>query len=388
MTPARAYATTTALPPARTRAYAGAHAPAYTRTHAPEAPGGPGAARFGFNGKEDDGSWGGSLISDYGMRLSAPAIGRFLSVDPLTSDYPWYSPYQFAGNKPIWARDVDGMEEDVMTIDRSAGGEPAISVVFDAEAERLAGNYIHTVTLQPSGAVEYGSTNDMSIAAVRAKAERNARLADQAENGVSLWQALGNAAGFWTSAVADRMAGGGTDMREFQGDGAAVLDGSFREIADAEIQTMIWSSQAALAYFTGGASLKGTFALSTLGRTALINGGTDFASQAYFADGNIGDVNLFGVAASTVFANPFAGSMVGNAAEFTIDGGFDTNFGDRASALSGLAGGFAGQVAGRFNFDSILRPGASQTGLDLTVSGTFTSQAQLATGMATSEEPE
>ena len=34
-----------------------------------------------------------------------------MSVDPLTSSYPWYTPYQFAGNKPIWAVDLDGLEE-------------------------------------------------------------------------------------------------------------------------------------------------------------------------------------------------------------------------------------------------------------------------------------
>lgn len=32
-------------------------------------------------------------------------------MDPLTADYPWYTPYQFAGNKPIWAIDLDGLEE-------------------------------------------------------------------------------------------------------------------------------------------------------------------------------------------------------------------------------------------------------------------------------------
>ena len=32
-------------------------------------------------------------------------------MDPLTREYPWYTPYQFAGNKPIWAIDVDGLEE-------------------------------------------------------------------------------------------------------------------------------------------------------------------------------------------------------------------------------------------------------------------------------------
>jgi hypothetical protein len=32
-------------------------------------------------------------------------------VDPLTSSYPWYTPYQFAGNKPIAFIDLDGLEE-------------------------------------------------------------------------------------------------------------------------------------------------------------------------------------------------------------------------------------------------------------------------------------
>lgn len=34
-----------------------------------------------------------------------------LSVDPLTKSYPWYTPYQFAGNTPIQAIDLDGLEE-------------------------------------------------------------------------------------------------------------------------------------------------------------------------------------------------------------------------------------------------------------------------------------
>jgi len=42
-------------------------------------------------------------------------LGKFLSVDPLTKGYPWYTPYQFAGNKPIWAIDLDGLEEFKIT---------------------------------------------------------------------------------------------------------------------------------------------------------------------------------------------------------------------------------------------------------------------------------
>lgn len=72
---------------------------------------------FGFNGKEadTDGEWGAGEFTnttyDYGFRIYNPSIGKFLSVDPLSPDYPWYTPYQFAGNTPIQAKDLDGLEE-------------------------------------------------------------------------------------------------------------------------------------------------------------------------------------------------------------------------------------------------------------------------------------
>ncbi len=34
-----------------------------------------------------------------------------MDTDPLTRSYPWYTPYQFAGNRPIDSRDMDGLEE-------------------------------------------------------------------------------------------------------------------------------------------------------------------------------------------------------------------------------------------------------------------------------------
>ena len=69
--------------------------------------------RFGFNGKEkdDEGMGGGGSTYDYGFRIYNPQIAKFLSVDPLSSSYPWYTPYQFAGNTPIQAIDLDGLEE-------------------------------------------------------------------------------------------------------------------------------------------------------------------------------------------------------------------------------------------------------------------------------------
>jgi hypothetical protein len=48
---------------------------------------------------------------DYGMRMYSKWSRKFVTPDPLTKKYPWYSPYQFAGNKPIQFVDLDGLEE-------------------------------------------------------------------------------------------------------------------------------------------------------------------------------------------------------------------------------------------------------------------------------------
>jgi RHS repeat-associated protein len=72
--------------------------------------------RYGFNGKENDNEVKGTgNQQDYGMRVYDSRLGRFLTVDPLMPDYPFYSPYQFAGNKPIVAADLDGLEEWMKT---------------------------------------------------------------------------------------------------------------------------------------------------------------------------------------------------------------------------------------------------------------------------------
>ncbi|MBI2795025.1 MAG: hypothetical protein HYX66_10300 [Ignavibacteria bacterium] len=67
--------------------------------------------RYGFNGKENDNEVkGAGNQQDYGFRIYDPRVGRFLSVDPLTREYPWYTPYQFAGNTPIQAIDRQGKD--------------------------------------------------------------------------------------------------------------------------------------------------------------------------------------------------------------------------------------------------------------------------------------
>ena len=77
--------------------------------------------RYGFNGKELDqeGLGGGGSTYDYGFRIYNPQIARFLSVDPLSANYPWYTPYQYAGNMPIAFIDLDGLEEVIPDLEFS-----------------------------------------------------------------------------------------------------------------------------------------------------------------------------------------------------------------------------------------------------------------------------
>ena len=63
--------------------------------------------RYGFNGKEN---FSNGNDYNYGFRIYNSQICKFLSVDPLSKSYPWYSPYQFAGNIPILYVDLDGLE--------------------------------------------------------------------------------------------------------------------------------------------------------------------------------------------------------------------------------------------------------------------------------------
>ena len=63
--------------------------------------------RFSFNGKEKDLE---TESQDYGMRIYDARLSRFLSVDPISGEYPELTPYQFASNIPISGIDLDGLE--------------------------------------------------------------------------------------------------------------------------------------------------------------------------------------------------------------------------------------------------------------------------------------
>ena len=65
--------------------------------------------RYRYNGKELNTELGLNWY-DYGFRWYDPSMARFVSVDPLAEDFFYLTTYQYAGNTPIQAIDLDGLE--------------------------------------------------------------------------------------------------------------------------------------------------------------------------------------------------------------------------------------------------------------------------------------
>lgn len=67
------------------------------------------AYRYGFNGMEkDDELKGGGNSYTSMFRQYDPRLGRWLSIDPLASNFPWQSPYVGMDNNPIYLKDPNG----------------------------------------------------------------------------------------------------------------------------------------------------------------------------------------------------------------------------------------------------------------------------------------
>jgi hypothetical protein len=73
------------------------------------------------------------------MRIYDPRIGRFLSVDPIASDFSWNSTYAFAENDPINFVDLDGLERGRPSSRPGRGGRTIgfVEEMARSTAERL-----------------------------------------------------------------------------------------------------------------------------------------------------------------------------------------------------------------------------------------------------------
>lgn len=65
--------------------------------------------RFKYNGKEEQ-TTGGLGYLDYGFRMYAAEMGRWLGIDPLLEKYYRFSPYAYCGNNPQAFVDLDGRD--------------------------------------------------------------------------------------------------------------------------------------------------------------------------------------------------------------------------------------------------------------------------------------
>jgi RHS repeat-associated protein len=65
--------------------------------------------RYGFQAQEEDTElWEGAV--NYKYRIEDPRLGRFFSVDPLSSKFPWNSTYAFSENRLIDGVELEGLE--------------------------------------------------------------------------------------------------------------------------------------------------------------------------------------------------------------------------------------------------------------------------------------
>ncbi len=84
-----------------------------------------------------------------------PAIGRFMSIDPLTEKYVDWSPYVFSGNRVIDARELEGLEPYVLYGTPEAASENFV----------MRNNAISIVTRKEISANIYQTTDEKGAAA-------------------------------------------------------------------------------------------------------------------------------------------------------------------------------------------------------------------------------
>lgn len=94
--------------------------------------------RYGFNGKENDNELKGAGNSlEFKFRVYEPRLGKFLSVDPLTSSYPWNSPYAYAENRVVDGVDLEGLEYATVIYKHFYGStKPVFNVIWHSDLQR------------------------------------------------------------------------------------------------------------------------------------------------------------------------------------------------------------------------------------------------------------
>lgn len=271
------------------------------------------AYRYGFNGKENDNDVKGEGgQQDYGMRIYDPRLGKFLSVDPLSKSYPWYSPYHFAGNSPIVNIDLDGTEPE--RYDKwKTGGWSTYESFSDIEGDRshiklvnfgnLFGddhNYVAIRDQKVKGKWWYGYY-DNEIGALGNKQKGNWHLYNPEQKKYEFWTPEG-----------------------YQRDDLEIMAtarhlGKFGEVYEKVIINLV--IMGTTGGIGSGTSLGSRFLLTRIGSVL-----EDGFSQATSGK-SLGEMNLTSLSLSATTGLPAPVTSFGSSAyEFSIDNGFSNSW--------------------------------------------------------------
>ncbi len=98
------------------------------------------------------------------------AIGRFMSIDPLAEDYPYMSTYQFAGNKPTWSREIEGLESAVdlkMRLREAAYNAPKLNMSAPEYFQQTAPSFDFRTEYRPQKNAEGRVVIDNNMQAIQ-----------------------------------------------------------------------------------------------------------------------------------------------------------------------------------------------------------------------------
>ncbi len=283
--------------------------------------------RFGFNGQEKDNEIKGVGNSySFLYRIFDSRLGKFLSVDPLAKSFPHFSSYQFAGNSPISAIDVEGAEPlDFMDnwVEKQGSGGTYSSTLSYREIYDKVTEQSWIVFKDVSGGTEsysfYGKSDGQSMASTF---DRDRAVAKKTGN----WKG---------------------SMVSFKTADAQANDGRMNGVNGL--------NQAFQTAFQGvGLIFAAPVAGYGIGAKSLALGGGDLVGQLATNEWNIKGVNLTSVFANGTIGNPALSEFTGSSFKFTLNEGFSKSatFGSmNANELmtNTAIGGTVGTVMGGVN---------------------------------------
>ncbi|MDB5200835.1 MAG: repeat-associated core domain protein [Ferruginibacter sp.] len=298
--------------------------------------------RYGFNGKENDNEVKGEgNQQDYGMRIYDVRLGKFLSVDPLSNSYPFYSPYQFAGNDVMRCVDLDGEEP------RSRVGEwdhqtaylngPATFEVYDKVSHQIfqATGVVDPATGKTWIVADDGQSQNKYFYLVNDNKSTD-RLQHYASNGRNILYG-GHFERFETRDEIDAK------------DGAKAADAIGYFVvgivtSPAVLYGIATAAPAIKSLAVGSWSERGAAGLSD----GIIQYASNVSDHGWGAD-NLNHINLTSIIANAAFPNAnFTSSFVSNAFETNLADGYNgvgsANASTRSILVNSLAGGIGNKL--------------------------------------------